>query len=431
MCGIVGIVTGQSNGLTTNEVDAFKEMLFVDTLRGFDSTGVFVVDNYGDVYGAKDAINGASFIRRSEFSDVMTTAYMDGKFVVGHNRWATRGSITDKNAHPFIIDDNLVLVQNGTYRGSHHHLKATDVDTEAVAHVINEHENVEEALQKIDAAYAFVWYNQKKKQLAIIRNDERPLYIAYTKNGAVLFASEMETILFAASRNTLELTGKPYLIEDCQLLTWTYNDESKDWDFQSQTKLDIAYRRNNHPFHYTIPQMSSTTSSNDGLWDGASDHLFRNYRQRVSQAASYNTKNDSLMTSISNIIYSECRGSMVDPTISKQIVEFYTLKPVNREFYIQLEEYYPGNSQPDCRAWFILGRRLVTDDCPSPIFYKVFYDKTEDEIKKMMAEEFYSVTCGAPIEYFVERDTKNNMSYYAVAVNIQNMWRVHETEAIQ
>ena len=62
MCGIVGLIASYSNGMTSDEADAFRDMVFLDTLRGWDSTGVFSVKNNGNVTVLKDAKHGPCFI---------------------------------------------------------------------------------------------------------------------------------------------------------------------------------------------------------------------------------------------------------------------------------------------------------------------------------------------------------------------------------
>ena len=117
MCGIVGVVSKHTNGFSSPEMDMFQNMLFVDTMRGWDSTGVFGVDNYGNVGIAKAAMHGADFICTKEFKEFKSHAIKNGIFAVGHNRAATRGTINDENAHPFYVEDKIVLVQNGSWRG--------------------------------------------------------------------------------------------------------------------------------------------------------------------------------------------------------------------------------------------------------------------------------------------------------------------------
>ena len=134
MCGIVGIATKQFNGFTNAEGDMFRDMLYLDAFRGWDSTGVFGVDKHSNVQVHKEASQAADFIHTDEFKKFKGELVQRGLFAVGHNRAATRGEVVDKNAHPFVIDDKIVLVQNGTWRGDHKKIKDTAVDTEALAH---------------------------------------------------------------------------------------------------------------------------------------------------------------------------------------------------------------------------------------------------------------------------------------------------------
>ena len=88
-------------------------MLWLDALRGFDSTGMFCVNNQGNIYWAKEASNPGKFLPQAEVKDILNIAFRNGKMLVGHNRKATKGSVTDDNAHPF-IEENIILVHNGT-----------------------------------------------------------------------------------------------------------------------------------------------------------------------------------------------------------------------------------------------------------------------------------------------------------------------------
>jgi hypothetical protein len=148
-------------------------------------------------------------VHRKDFKSFCDDLLKDGKIFVGHNRAATKGDITDANAHPFSVDDKIVLVHNGTVRGDHKKLKDTEVDTEAIAHVIAEEPDISKALKKINAAYALVWYDIQKKKLHLIRNHERPLYTATLKNGGFIFASEKETLDYVISRHTLSIDDGP------------------------------------------------------------------------------------------------------------------------------------------------------------------------------------------------------------------------------
>jgi hypothetical protein len=240
MCGLVCVITKQQNGFNKEQQDVFELLLFIDTLRGEDSTGTFLVENNGNVHLAKDALNGANFIETNEYQSLKRKAWSSGWAMVGHNRKATRGQITDKNAHPFVVDNNIVLVHNGSYFGDHKHLKDTEVDSEAIAHHISDAgDNIEEAMRKVHAAYALIWYNVEKKQLHILRNDQRPLWHIETPN-AYIFASEKSFLEFAITRCNLKPKEAPYLLADEYLLTYTLKD-NRNTDFV-QKEVDVKYR---------------------------------------------------------------------------------------------------------------------------------------------------------------------------------------------
>jgi len=201
MCGLIAVISKSINGFSKEQQDLFNDLLYVDALRGMDSTGVFLIDNKGTMSLAKEASHAADFRRRKEYKDLLSKAFRNGSAMVGHNRAATRGSVTDQNAHPFVVDDRITLVHNGTLWGDHKKLADTEVDSHAIAHVLHEHGNdVEKAMQTISGAYALIWHDYTNKTLNILRNNDRPLFWVETNCGWV-YASEHNFIAWALSRN--------------------------------------------------------------------------------------------------------------------------------------------------------------------------------------------------------------------------------------
>jgi glucosamine--fructose-6-phosphate aminotransferase (isomerizing) len=103
MCGIVGYV-GERNSL-----DVLMGGLRRLEYRGYDSAGVAVVDDEGDLEFAKRA--GKLQVLADELE---RHPIHRGGTGIGHTRWATHGGPTDRNAHPHLADDDrLALIHNG------------------------------------------------------------------------------------------------------------------------------------------------------------------------------------------------------------------------------------------------------------------------------------------------------------------------------
>ncbi|QIK64251.1 glutamine--fructose-6-phosphate transaminase (isomerizing) [Leucobacter viscericola] len=103
MCGIVGYVG------PNNTVDALLSGLRRLEYRGYDSAGIAVIDEAGELSVRKRSGKLARLEELLEVSPV--TSQGTG---IGHTRWATHGGPTDVNAHPHLGDDGkLALIHNG------------------------------------------------------------------------------------------------------------------------------------------------------------------------------------------------------------------------------------------------------------------------------------------------------------------------------
>lgn len=228
MCGIVGVISSEINTTSHPYLSFFKQALFADTFRGFDSTGLFCVD-----YDAKEpevwkkAFPGPDFLQL-EYTKSLLSDHNDYYCVIGHNRAATKGKINHATAHPFQIGD-ITLVHNGTIR-NHMTLKGGNkftVDSEAICNALNE-SPVEDVISSLDGAFTLIWYDKSTGGISFIRNKERPLAFGRVKDrDTILLASEAGMLKWLASRNKLELVSiaepKPG-----ELFTF-YPEKGKDW----------------------------------------------------------------------------------------------------------------------------------------------------------------------------------------------------------
>jgi predicted glutamine amidotransferase len=198
MCGLVGM----AGLLSVKDENVLRNLLVFDTVRGVDSTGVAVVSRDCEVKVAKALGNAFNLIDSLAFDQCMKGI---NKIFIGHNRYATQGKVSPKNAHPYEIGD-IVGAHNGTLKNKYSFVNGNkyDVDSQALYDHINER-GIEDAVRIADGAYALTWYNQADDTLNFIRNEERPLFIAIDKKEERIFwASERWMLSVALSRNDIE-----------------------------------------------------------------------------------------------------------------------------------------------------------------------------------------------------------------------------------
>ena len=220
MCGIVGVVPRGSFGFDKKTEDSFYQMLFCDTLRGDDSTGVIMVENTSGFGIMKEGYSAPYVLDSIQMSELGKAMYPRGKALIGHNRKKTIGIGSDENAHPFVVKGEFAMVHNGTLT-NHKELADTVVDSEALAihlePVLNgtwDLTKFEEAIGKVRGAFAIAAYSQNNHQVYLLRNDQRPLSFVDTPEG-FFWASEMGLLYWILGRNGVTLKNhEPVVVKE-------------------------------------------------------------------------------------------------------------------------------------------------------------------------------------------------------------------------
>ena len=204
MCGIIGCVSSEG----WREADRRKafaiQSIYADAIRGWDSTGLMAMEN-GNVDVYKRALTAADFLPLRQPSRMFDN--LDKyQYFVGHNSAATRGGVYDHTAHPFEFE-NVVGVHNGTLN-NHRTLPGGakfNVDSEAIFNALNDH-SPEEIIPKLDGPFALIWMDKRTQLFHMVRNEERPLSLAWVKNqNTVLIASEMNMLRWLCERNFFKI----------------------------------------------------------------------------------------------------------------------------------------------------------------------------------------------------------------------------------
>jgi len=210
MCGLVAVIAKKPFGFYQADIDVFKELLYVDALRGWDATGVISVEKNTTFHIDKEASTAEQFLISFDGSKTDKRILQDGVALIGHNRKATIGKGGDATAHPFVVKDHFAMVHNGTLY-NHEKLAKTTVDSEALAMVIedavNDDDNPLEALSQqmwdVYGAYATIWYNQVTNRVQVLRNNQRPLAFIET-DSCYYIASEGIMLAWILRRNIIK-----------------------------------------------------------------------------------------------------------------------------------------------------------------------------------------------------------------------------------
>lgn len=233
MCGHVGVA---AKLITDQLKNAFTDLLYVDVLRGEDSTGVAAISSaWGgnpDIEVFKEVGSPSDlFLVHGKGSRGRSLTFKPVSVYLGHNRAATQGKVNAESAHPFEFE-NVVGAHNGTVAKwnlrDFHGYKDFEIDSQIIYSHLSHTNSIDQTWAGIDGAAALVWWDKGEKRLNMIRNSQRPLWVVYTEDDkAVLWASEPWMVQVAAIRRGLKLRD-PFEIKVDTLYTFHCVTEAGD-----------------------------------------------------------------------------------------------------------------------------------------------------------------------------------------------------------
>ncbi len=204
MCGICCYVSK-----TNTAIKSVISGLAMLEHRGYDSIGLSCLTDQG-VNTYKISKKEKEEFGASDLKNKIKDRDNKSNIAIGHNRWATFGGISKKNAHPhYDQEQKFYLVQNGNVENLKEveaeigeWARYSETDTEAIVNLIAKYyqennsflESVKKAINFIEGANAIV----------VMKVDEPDKLIAANKGGSIILAKNNNGILITSDLAAFE-----------------------------------------------------------------------------------------------------------------------------------------------------------------------------------------------------------------------------------
>ena len=198
MCGIVGYTGPREAGPIL--LEGLKRLEY----RGYDSAGIALVDDSGDLFVEKRAG------KLSNLQTAIADRTPHAAIGLAHTRWATHGRPNDLNAHPHQdCTGEITVIHNGIIENFRElrdelegrgHTLTSETDTEAIAHLVEDAyqgdlaDAVRAALRRLEGAYALVVMHRGETNRLIGARQDVPLVVGIA-DGESFLASDVAAIL--------------------------------------------------------------------------------------------------------------------------------------------------------------------------------------------------------------------------------------------
>jgi len=182
MCGIVGAVADRD--VVSVLVEGLRRLEY----RGYDSAGVAVIDENGNI-GLCRAVG-----KVAELDEKLEQDPLQGQIGVAHTRWATHGGVTEANAHPHLSGGRVAVIHNGIIENfqpikdemlAEGYVFDSETDTEVAAHLVHHYlkqgldlvDAVGKAVERFEGAYALLVVDAEDPDRIVVSRVASPLVI--------------------------------------------------------------------------------------------------------------------------------------------------------------------------------------------------------------------------------------------------------------
>ena len=165
MCGIFGFAKRegwQSDDQMHRIDDVITNLTWESVVRGQDSTGLAIVSKE-DKLVYRTLQQSDSLVCSNEWNGILEKVDRDTTIFMGHVRFATHGTITIQNAHPF-TKGSVIGAHNGVIY-NHREIaskigKNVQVDSEVIFGLLNKKDKYQDVFDLLEGDYALSWVNE-------------------------------------------------------------------------------------------------------------------------------------------------------------------------------------------------------------------------------------------------------------------------------
>lgn len=208
MCGHFGCI---GPGISARDLSFMQDLAYISGLRGTDGTGVLQGRAYRRtiqhrIVKSKHSVEYFLWYHHTDKEGDKDILDCTGdNFMIGHVRAATKGDLTDSNAHPFDVG-SIIGCHNGTLVDEKYRHESK-TDSELMFQEMDER-GIGPVLSDLDpkSAYAIVVFNKNTGEISFARNDQRTLFYCWNKDRRVFYyASEARMLYFCADRQAINI----------------------------------------------------------------------------------------------------------------------------------------------------------------------------------------------------------------------------------
>ena len=230
MCGIVGAIAQRD--VAEILVEGLRRLEY----RGYDSAGIAIVD--ANASGSSQLQRLRELGKVQALAEALKAQPLSGGTGIAHTRWATHGEPSQRNAHPHVSGD-IVVVHNGiieNYESLRAQLQAkgyqfsSDTDTEVIAHLVHYHRlqsdsllsALQTAVKELRGAYGTVLLDARDPERLVVARSGSPLVIGlglgenFVASDQLALLPVTRRFLYLEEGDVAEVTRREIRIFDAQ-----------------------------------------------------------------------------------------------------------------------------------------------------------------------------------------------------------------------